>query len=54
MNLFADLTLNLGPLRLSGELGRVQGGDIPTFNRFSGPAPDAARFYGSLGARMTF
>ncbi len=53
-NFFADVTIQLGKFRLSGELGRVQGGDIHTYNEFSGPKPDAARIYGSLGARMTF
>ena len=49
---FGDLALHLGPIRLAGEVGRVQGGDISTFNNFDGARPDAARLYGSLGLRL--
>jgi hypothetical protein len=49
---FADITARLGPLRLSAEIGRVQGGNIATFNVFDGARPDASRTYGSIGARF--
>jgi len=53
-NMFADLSVNFIPLlKLVGEVGRVSGGTIPTYNTF-GRSADAARWYGSLGARLAF
>ncbi|CAN5281636.1 hypothetical protein BH23GEM2_BH23GEM2_02710 [soil metagenome] len=49
---FADVSLNLPFFRLVGEIGQVSGGDIPTFNTFSGKAADKSRIYGSVGARI--
>lgn len=48
---FADLSLNLLVLNLFGEVGRVTGGDVTTYNTFD-PAADAARWYGSIGVRI--
>jgi hypothetical protein len=39
--------------RLVGELGRVSGGDLQTYNRFD-PAADDARLYGSVGLRIGY
>lgn len=53
-NMFVDLSLTPLPLvRIVGELGRVSGGDIDTYNRFD-PAADDPRTYGSLGLRIGF
>jgi hypothetical protein len=49
---FADLSMNLPFFRLVGEIGQVSGGEIPTFNSFSGKAADKSRIYGSVGARI--
>jgi diaminohydroxyphosphoribosylaminopyrimidine deaminase/5-amino-6-(5-phosphoribosylamino)uracil reductase len=53
-NLFTGLTFNIGPARLAGEIGRVSGGNVQTFNVFDGDAPSSPRFYGSLGLRLSF
>jgi hypothetical protein len=50
-NMFADLSLNLFLFRLVGEVGRVSGGSISTYNTFDS-APDKARTYGALGIRI--
>jgi hypothetical protein len=53
-NMFVDLTLTPLPLvRIVGELGRVSGGDIGTYNRFD-PAAGDPRLYGSVGLRIGF
>lgn len=49
---FADVSMNLPFFRLVGEIGQVSGGEIPTFNTFSGKAADKSRIYGSVGARI--
>jgi hypothetical protein len=51
-NAFANLSLNLAVLRLVGEVGRVWGGDAPTFNEFEGTSAAEPRLYGSLGLRL--
>jgi hypothetical protein len=52
-NYFADLALNLGVVRLVGEIGRVSGGSVPaTFNAFGGRGPGDAYTYGSFGIRL--
>lgn len=50
-NMFLDVSLNFPLLKIVGEVGRVSGGDVATFNTFTTPA-DAARTYGSLGIRL--
>ncbi|HMI48717.1 MAG TPA: hypothetical protein VK481_08615, partial [Gemmatimonadaceae bacterium] len=53
-NVFADLSLNLLILKLTGEIGQVSGGTITTFNTFSGKQAADSRIYGSVGARFGF
>lgn len=53
-NMFVDLSATPFPLvRVVGELGRVSGGDLQTYNRFD-PAAGDARLYGSVGLRIGF
>ena len=52
-NLFANLSLNLGPLKLVGEVGQVSGGEIRTFNTYK-DKPDMSRQYASVGFRVGF
>ena len=51
---FADLGLRLGVVVLVGEIGRVSGGELATYNTFAGGAADAARTYASAGLRIGF
>jgi hypothetical protein len=53
-NVFADLSLNLPLLKITGEVGQVSGGSVTTYNKFSGNAADASRLFGSLGVRLGF
>ncbi|MFN2567552.1 MAG: hypothetical protein ABR499_21365 [Gemmatimonadaceae bacterium] len=53
-NMFAGASLNLLMLKVTGEVGRVSGGDIQTVNSFSGGAADESRLYGSVGLRLGF
>jgi len=53
-NMFADVTMNLLLLKLTGEIGQVSGGTINTFNTFSGKQAADSRIYGSVGARFGF
>ena len=53
-NIFAGVKMNLLFFKLAAEVGRVSGGDVTTFNTFSGSEPDAARTYGSVGLRFGF
>ena len=53
-NVFANLSLNLLLLKLTGEIGQVSGGTINTFNTFSGKHAADSRIYGSVGARFGF
>ena len=53
-NYFLDLSLNLPFTKLVAEVGQVSGGEVTTYNAFSGKAPDASRTYGSLGVRIGF
>jgi hypothetical protein len=51
-NVFVDLSLTPLPfVRIVGEIGRVSGGDLDTFNRFDPVAGDP-RLYGSVGLRV--
>lgn len=53
-NMFLDLSLTPLPLfRIVGEIGRVSGGEVDTYNNFD-PAASDARLYGSLGLRVGF
>jgi len=53
-NIFAGVKLNLMIFKLAAEVGRVSGGQVTTFNTFSGSEPNAARNYGSVGLRFGF
>lgn len=53
-NYFADLSMNLMLLKLIGEVGMVQGGEVTTFNKWDGKQPADKRLYGSVGARLSF
>jgi hypothetical protein len=53
-NIFADLSMNLLLLKLTGEIGQVSGGTINTYNTFSGKQAADSRIYGSVGARFGF
>jgi hypothetical protein len=54
-NYFVDLSFNLPFLRIAGEIGRAQGGELPaTYNSFGGARPDDAYTYGSVGLRVAF
>jgi len=51
-NYFLDLSLNLPLFKLIGEVGRVSGGTVDTYNAFETGRADKARTYGSLGFRV--
>jgi hypothetical protein len=53
-NMFAGASLNLLMLKVTGEIGKVSGGDVTTFNQFAGKAADDSRLYGSVGLRLGF
>ena len=48
-NVFASVWIKVLVVRIVGELGRVSGGDIATYNTFSGTHAADPRSYGSLG-----
>ncbi len=48
-NFFGTAWLNAKVFRLVGEIGRVNGGTITTYNRFDGPGAADARTYASVG-----
>jgi hypothetical protein len=50
-NAFLDLSANMLLLKLVGEVGRVWGGDVSTYNTFD-PIASNARWYGSIGLRV--
>ncbi|HKT06707.1 MAG TPA: hypothetical protein VJR24_02335, partial [Gemmatimonadaceae bacterium] len=53
-NFFGDVSLNVIPfVKLVGELGRVSGGSVHTFNSFDDDV-NQSRWYGSIGARLAF
>ncbi len=51
LNMFIDASIYFGRVQLLGEVGRVSGGDIRTYNRFT-PRADAPRLYGTVGLRF--
>ena len=51
-NLFGTVWLNAKVMRIVGEVGRVSGGEIVTYNQFDGTQPADARTYGSIGLRF--
>lgn len=48
-NFFGTVWIQSKVLRIVGEIGRVSGGDIATYNQFSGVQPGDARTYASAG-----
>lgn len=53
-NMFADLSINLLALKIVGEVGRVSGGSVPTYNTFGTHKADDPYTYGSVGLRFGF
>ena len=53
-NYFADLSMNLMLLKIIGEVGMVQGGEVETFNQWDGKQAADKRLYGSVGMRLSF
>jgi hypothetical protein len=51
-NYFLDVSLNLPVIKFIGEVGRVTGGTVDTFNEFQTGRADKARTYGSVGIRI--
>ncbi|HEX5832191.1 MAG TPA: hypothetical protein VFY16_14505, partial [Gemmatimonadaceae bacterium] len=49
---FGGVTLRLGPVALSGEIGRQSGADVATYNPVDGEDPSAARTFGSVALRL--
>ena len=48
-NIFGSVWLNARLMKIVGEVGRVSGGDIVTYNQFEGVQPADARTYYSIG-----
>ena len=48
-NIFGSVWINAKVMKIVGELGRVSGGTITTYNQFDGAQPADARTYGSIG-----
>lgn len=48
-NFFGTVWIESQVLRIVGEIGRVSGGDIATYNQFTGAQPADARTYASVG-----
>ena len=48
-NIFGTAWLNARVFRIVGEIGRVTGGTIETYNQFDGPGAASARNYASVG-----
>ena len=46
--------MNLMLLKIIGEVGMVQGGEVQTFNQWDGKQPADKRMYGSVGMRLSF
>ena len=53
-NAFGSVWLNLQIMKIVGEIGRVTGGEVLTYNQFNGPAASATRTYGSVGINFGF
>jgi hypothetical protein len=53
-NMFAGASMNLLLLKITGEVGKVSGGSVATYNQFAGKAADDSRLYGSVGLRLGF
>lgn len=53
-NVFANVSLNLPALRVVGEVGRVSGGTVVTYNSFGDARGHDPRTYASLGLRLAW
>jgi hypothetical protein len=53
-NLFGGISVNLPGVNVAAEVGRASGGEVHTFNTFSGKRADDAFTYGSVGVRLGF
>lgn len=53
-NAFASASLRLTAFALVGEVGRISGGRLATYNTFAGSRADDALDYGSVGIRIRF
>jgi hypothetical protein len=51
-NYFANVSFSLLVAKLTAEVGQSTGGDVTTYNSFSGSQPAGTRTYGSLGVRF--
>jgi len=51
-NYFASLWINAQVLRIVGEFGQASGGEILTYNGFTGPQADEAKKYFSVGVSL--
>jgi hypothetical protein len=51
-NYFASLWINAQVLRIVGEFGQASGGEILTYNQFTGPQADEPRKYFSIGVSL--
>jgi hypothetical protein len=51
-NYFLDVSLNLPVIKFIGEVGRVTGGTVDTYNEFQSGRADKSRTYGSVGIRI--
>lgn len=54
LSYFADVAFNFPLLRIVGEIGRVSGGTVDTYNTVAGARADDAHTYGSLGLRVNW
>ena len=48
-NVFGSVWINAKVMKIVGELGRVSGGTVDTYNKFDGAQPNDARTYYSVG-----
>ena len=53
-SMFAGVSLNLGPVRLVGEVGQATGGKVPVLLNSFGAAPNQARTYATASLRIAF
>ena len=51
-NYFGSVWINAQVLRIVGEVGQATGGEVLTYNQFTGPQPDDARPYFSVGVSL--
>ena len=54
MTLFADLGMNIGPLKIAGEVGMQTKNDLNTASDFQGIDVQEGLKYASVGLRLAF